>query len=331
MKANRLDDVFKEALDFRSRVLLEDWSIAKYDAARRIFDLEGLLEKYDDSEIFRHAIVSSIAALQTFHRAVIVQVTNQGEPYRDRAAERFTEKFSLKDSISAISGNTISFGELAAHLAPCNSLTDVISWLDALLGESAKSLIRNAVKPEHLRNGVENPQKLVVDVDDLFATIDTAFRIRHIYAHEAAVNFEIEKTECRKMVSSIGKLMQAIDAALWVTVFKNHPLTQIEMTVNAIAEARKARSELAVVLKKTRRIAQRDKMSAWLRNNHRLWTEATRDWYKNTYSAQQGTIWPSLANADMAETYRARARQLKSWNDAGSPGDEEMESWLNEA
>lgn len=330
MKPNRLEDVFKEALDFRSRVFLEDWDIAQYDGLRRMHDLQKLIDKYDDPEFFRHAIVSAIAALQTFHRATIVQITNQGEPYRGRAAERFTEKFSLKDAISAISGNAISFGELAAHLAPCNSLTDIISWLDALLGESTKALIKHAVQPYDIRNGVTNPRKLVSDVDELFANIETAFRTRHIFAHEAAVNFSIKKDECREILQSIDNFMQSIEAALWVTVFKDHPLTQAEMTVHAIAAARKARNELATVLRRMRNIARREGTSTWLRRNHQLWSEAERDWYKNTYYSQQGTIWPSLANSDMAESYRARARQIKSWNDAASPGDEEIEGWLTD-
>lgn len=330
MRSNRLEDAFKEALDYRSRLFLEDWKIAQYDAFTRIEDLKRLIEEFDNPEIYRHAIVSAIAALQSFHRAAIVNITNQGDPYSARAAERFSEKFTLKDAMSAVSGNIVSFGELAAHLAPCSSIADIISWLDAVLGIPTKEMMKNSVDPYDIRNNVENPNKLVSDINTLFSNVETAFKTRHIYAHEAAVHFIISKEECKNIVNSVDLFMRAIDAVLWLTAFKNHPLTQTEMNISATEDARKARTELALVLKKTKRIARKKGTLKWLRNNQRAWKQTERDWYLNTYYAQQGTIWPSLAGADWADSYRARARQLKAWNAAGSPSDDDMEAWLSD-
>ena len=266
----------------------------------------------DTDELHRHVIVSAIAALQTSHRGTIVRIVDAGDAFRERAAESIQDKFSLKDALTWVSGKSATFGELVAHAAPCNSVAELVSWLSRLLGVDMRVELSNAVGPYH-RSERDTAPKLVANVDELLADLSEAFRLRHIFAHEAAPAVVVNAETCSRLHAAVLEWIKAVDAVLWATVFKDEPLTQFEMTQQSWIDVQAARTELAVGMRKALEMERRNGSAKWLRANHRDWHRVVSDWRAKTYRRLDGTMWPAVANADLAEAIRARAKQVSDW------------------
>ena len=285
----------------------------QFDVQTRMAALKNLIGSSENDEIHRHVVVALIAALQTYFRGTIVAITDSGDDYRERAAERITEKISMKDALTWLSGKSVTFGELVAHVASCNSATDVISWLGTLLNCNFKDALASSVSEYDQRNGKVDPPLIVSDVDKLLSELSEAFRLRHILAHEAATNLQIDADTCRTMWNAVQTLLKGINAVLWTTAYKKLPLTQAEMAKHAYADVREARKELAEVLRRARNLSRSDGTSAWLRANHIAWMKGMTDWYRNTYGKLRGTLWPSVSAADRAAVIRSRVEQISQW------------------
>lgn len=311
MATRQLGNAVSEIQEMRSRLLGGHWETARTDAHLRLHVLTGLLET-DDPELRRHVIVSAVAALQTWFRGTLVELANRDEVFRERAAESITEKFSLKDALTWINGKSTTFGELVAHAAPCNSVTDLISWLTKILGIDLKLALADVVS-EDARDDPADAPKLVNDVEALVADIGEAFRLRHILAHEAAPLLPLDVGTCTRLLNAIKQWMEAVEAVMWFTAFKDVPLTSLEMTSHAWTEVHAARNNLA---KHLRRALQRERdngSAQWLRDNHRAWHQVVKDWRLRTYGQLDGTMWPSVGAYDFSKAIAARAEQVATW------------------
>lgn len=132
MATCRLEELQREAIGARSRLSVKRWDAMQSDVQSRMFELEKLIGGSND-EIHRHVVVAMIATLQTYFRGTIIAITDFGDVYRERAAERITEKVSMKDALTWFNDKSVTFWELVAHFSSCNSTTDVFSWMGALL------------------------------------------------------------------------------------------------------------------------------------------------------------------------------------------------------
>lgn len=314
MATRKLGSAQQEIQEVRSRLFLERWDTMSFDVHARLNELKKLFRAPTEDEIHRHVVVASIAALQTFHRGTIITIVDSGDEYKARAAENVAEKISMKDALNWLGGKSASFGELIAHSAPCNSVSDLLSWLSNLLACDLKQAMSEALDPYDLRNKVVPAARVVTDIDQLLINLAEAFRLRHIFAHEAASAVTVSAEQCRLLLDAVDQWIRAVDAVLWSTVHKNLPLTQSEMTQYAIAELLSARKELADAMTTALRHAKDAGTAAWLRSNHFAWMKVTKDWRRNTYGSLDGTMWPASAAYDLAKAIQARADQLKAWN-----------------
>ncbi|WP_321922246.1 hypothetical protein [Burkholderia sp. BCC1998] len=313
MAVRRLEDIQREAIGARSRLSIQRWETMQFDVQLRMASLKNLIGSAESDEIHRHVVVALIAALQTYFRGTIVAITDSGDDYRERAAERITEKISMKDALTWFSGKSVTFGELVAHVASCNSATDVMSWLGSLLNCNFRDALASSVSEYDQRNGKVDPPLIVSDVEKLLSELSETFRLRHILAHEAATSLQIDADACRTMWNAVQTLLRGTNAVLWATVYKKLPLTQAEMTKHAYADVLEARKELAEILRHARNLACRDGASAWLRATHFAWMKVMADWYRNTYWKLQGSMWPAVSEADRAAAIRSRVKQISQW------------------
>lgn len=316
----RLVNAYKDIEEIRSRLYLQRWEWFESGVHERLHELKKLIDIDAGAELHRHVVVSAIAALQTFHRGTIVSIVDLGDEYKVRAAESITEKFSMKDALNWLSGKNVTFGEFVAHSAPCNSVNDLISRLDTLLACDTKKALADAIDPYDRRNGKDSPDRIVADVDCLMADLAEAFRLRHIFAHEAAPFVKVSADGCLKLHGAVAKWVTAVNAILWATAFQHLPLTQCEMNMHASVEVIEARKKLAKAMRKALTGARTSGSAAWLRKNHFAWMNATMDWVRGTYGSLQGSMWPAVGGADLAKAIQTRAEQVILWNESQNPG-----------
>lgn len=144
----RLDRIQKEIAELRQRRTSPDSVGDWLDAKNRIRSLQELLAAQSrEPEIRRHSVVASIAALQSFHRGVLIEVMNHDPNSAVRAADILGEKYTLKDTLEYIGQGRLSASELISHLAPANSVDDLMLWMGRVFHEEFVTLLARAVAP----------------------------------------------------------------------------------------------------------------------------------------------------------------------------------------
>lgn len=315
----RIEDARREIEEIKSRLFAPSWDIGalhvnlRLQRLRRLLGVEKNIDTDLEEELSRHIIVSSIAAIQTYHRALIILIVDTGGAYVGRAAKMLHEKLAAKDALTWISEQPVTFGELAAHTVSCNNVGDIISSLETLLDIDIKQAAGNAVDPFLQRQGLEDPPRITPNVQELFKSLAEVFRLRHIFAHEAAPNFVVCLEDCDRMLSAVESWLKIVEAILWKTVYADKPLTQFEMNKHSNNDLHQARTQLARALRQSLALARSDGNRRWVRSNHFKWMRATIDWGRNSYGRMQGTMWPAIHGRSIARLVRSRAEQLEEW------------------
>ena len=313
MKNRRITEMVQEALEIRARAYGQPRDSTFGGVKKRMHELSELAATSDSNEVRRHVIVASIATLQTFVRFSISELVNFDAQYRARAAERIPEKYSVKDALTLLDDQTISFGELVAHIASYNSVTDVMSWLGAILGLDLKRALFDARSHYMLRRGSKGAPLLVADVDQLLSDVENAFRLRHILAHEMAYGFSIDSEECRRLLGAVDRFIAALNAIIWNTAYTEVPLFREEHQARGRKMRLAARSELAKSLFRAREVARILGFSSWLRNNHLHWVRFGRTWAGGGLQDQLVEPIPEFLRFGETDMIHQRAAQVAEW------------------
>ena len=310
----KIDHVSREIVEVRSR-LTTGWDAVSFDVELRLHTLRQAIGEADHPEIARHIPVSAIAALQTMAKGLVVDLVKMGEPYRTRAAGLLKERIAIKEAIEWFHGGTFTFGEVVAHVLNFNSMTDVHTVIESLLGVDLKRCLSTAIDPYQLRNRIKDAKPIIQDVNVVYREVQEVFRIRHILAHEAAPHLEVSKTDAAGMLDSVSLLVTAIDAVLWDTAYANLPLTTFEMNVHAGMGLGAAKERLEAVVARTREVVEKSGGDAsWFTRHQARWQALCDDWFQHTYGKRDGTMWPSVSALEEREWVEARTRQLTQWN-----------------
>ena len=307
----RLNRDISEILEKRSRLPNQCLEYSDYAANSRIEKLMRLLNNYDDSEINRHVIVSSIAALQTFHRGIIAQIIDYDDKYKERISSQYKENLSIDIVLRLIQKNEkLTFGELIANALPCNHVVDLISIFNVLLSSEkyrfdVKNAISEAVNPSDRRQNVENPRKLIRNIDQLIQNIEETFQYRHIFAHEAAPEISIDKDTCKKLLESINDWLKAIHSILWNEVYIKVPLTSMEMIEDECEAWKLEKKGLAHILKELKGISHRRGDFRKIKNNHFEWEKGVNEIIQ--YGMEEDASYCLIRRVGrLATTYRDR-------------------------
>jgi hypothetical protein len=320
MKAyGKISRIEQQIKDLRSRRSFDSEEAECSDASTRIHSLRRLLEdNSEEPELRRHAVVSGIAALETFHRGFLLRTMNFDARIAVRASELIGDKYSLRDTLEYIGGDRISAAELIAHLAPVNSLGDLISWTERIFEKDVKTLLSNAVSPWQRDDDQADLEPLISDVSTTFALIEDAFRLRHIWAHEAAPALEIHQDHALQLIGAINDWMKASEGALWRTLWREVPLTQMEMNFASSHVISEARRQLAQAMRELRTQIGRAKRAA-LRRNHLSWRSTSSEFVQLAYGTRTGSMWPAVAGGLTASMIEERVMHIRSWSSANEP------------
>lgn len=303
----------KEIEDVRSRLRDQKWDHLSFDINSRLDSLRPLIGSKMGAELHRHVVVSSIAALQTFHRSIIVSLVDSAQEYRERVAELLTEKVSLKEALTWLGGQSVTFGELVAHHAPCNNVNDMLTWLGAILDCDMKRALSEAISPWDRDKDTQEVEKLVPDIKLLLNQLGNAFKLRHIFAHEAAPDIDIMVDECKLMHDAISIWIKGVDAVVWSIAYKDVPLTTYDMNMHADNEIREAVKALEKAMSRAIIFAKSEEKEDWLIENHKAWLQNTKDWTHGAYWSQEGTMWRSVGGHDFAQAILTRAERVANF------------------
>lgn len=193
-----------------------------------------------------------------------------------------------------------------------------MTWMGRVFDTDFKALLGQAVPPfSRDRVGDERVARIVEDVPSLLASLGELFRLRHILAHEAAPNLEVSHDYALRLVVAARTWMDAVQGALWMTLWRDVPLKQMEMNLAAFASVEAARSGLAQAMKSLRVHLRGEKRRA-LASNHRAWISLSRDLVARAYT-RDGSMWRSVAASVTASMLVERAAHIRGWADVYNP------------
>ncbi|MFM0058700.1 hypothetical protein PQR64_24045 [Paraburkholderia phytofirmans] len=314
----------EQLLDARSRLRVKMRDAVFYETSSRLHTLTVSLNKLgegSDPELYKHFPVAAIAALEAHFKAVVSKVVDSGPPYLERGLTLAGDRLrSAAQILPVIHGNKVSVGELIAHVIPFNSMATIENALSCLLDTDFKTLVGTVVDEYDQRNASPAPKLVVPDVAALWKELALAFERRHILAHEAATNYVVTFADARSSVSCAHQLCDAIKAIMWMTIWKDAPLTQLEMNTHAYGEMKQTRTALGRKVRKAFSIATSQGERARFRRTHMLWRAYAKDWapwQSELYAG--GSIQPLIRATALNQTFLNRLSDVKSWISAMQP------------
>lgn len=268
-----------------------------------------------DSELFRYFPVAAIAILEGHFKATVATIVNSGSPYLERGLQLAKDRLkSAVDAVSLLHRQVVTVGDLVAYVIPFNSVSSLENTFNCLFDENFKQMVSRVNCPYELRNQKENPIFVVDSVDDLWQILALTFEKRHILAHEPASEFPISYADAALALDGCALFVNALDALMWSTIWKDKPLTQYEMNVAAWSSCKEERGKLAAILRKALHVATEKGERPRFCRMHREWKAFNDQWLAwEDEPFAMGSIRP-LLNADSQErALVARRGAVEGW------------------
>ncbi len=138
--------------------------------------------------------IRTVACLENYCRDIYADLIDSDNEVRNRISSKWKDwSISLKD-LALLDSNYLSLGDFISFQIPCNKVEDIIETLSVFYGCSFFDRIK---------------QKK--DGTSLLVVMNELFKIRHIYAHEAAFSFKISKEKAIDYLNSTIRFIEYID------------------------------------------------------------------------------------------------------------------------
>lgn len=178
------------------------------DSAGRLVKIQELLSLKDgdieNKELFKYVPIASVACFEGLYRKAIKELIDFGSPYSDNCinSNRLKDiKFDF-EIINEINKQTITIGELIAHILPCNKLEDINSNLGAILGKDLLSELSTYSRESILDEKNEEFAYYKKNSGEIIKNIKEIFELRHIFCHEIADGYDLSLEEANSYITS---------------------------------------------------------------------------------------------------------------------------------
>lgn len=177
-------------------------------------------------EILRYYPVATVACLEGFIRNLIAELIDEA-PVARRNARRLDIKFDW-DVMLSIHNKEITLGEFASHLISINKVKDIEDMMNAIYGITDHSsrlrthVVRTADTVDLngwavFDDGIEfadNKERSLTTMTyaDCISSVSKAFNLRHIVAHELAVDIDLDEQDIMKAADGIHMYATALMA-----------------------------------------------------------------------------------------------------------------------
>lgn len=202
---------YEDVLGNLCRVGIDYYSSADYE----IEILRGTFEKCDDAVLYPFIPMRLVALMEGYFQELYSNIIDADVKYRRNFANLVKDVQFELPIIDSFEQNTITFGEYAAMLLPCNQLEDILNNISTLLDT-------NKLKDEFK------------DTSTL-AVVKDIFNYRHIFCHEIAGIIRLEHEKILKMIDSASVFMKTVGGLVSGILYPQVP----ELTLDIIHEAQK--------------------------------------------------------------------------------------------
>ncbi len=306
-----------ELLSAKTRSSVVNIEGASYETGMRLYALSTSLKNlgpHGDAELLRHFPVAVIAALETHFKATIQAIVDAGAPYLERGLLMTKDRLKLvMDFYPIVHREQVSVGDLVAHHVPFNSVGSIESAFGVLLDSNFKKVLSSIQDPYEARRDTAAP-KIVENIDELWCNLALTFERRHILAHESAAKYSVRFDHAQVAVESALLFTTAVDAVLWGTIWRDRPLTQYELNIDARDRYSESRAIFAKTLRLAYSVAKEAGNRKIFHDVHQRWRDyakATVSWTEMDF--QGGSIRPLVVASDQERLLKARNEDVSVW------------------
>jgi len=233
MKRNIINEItsVKSRAEFNSR----------FDFSTRLNDIELALKEslnYNvdfDKELVKYIPIATVACFEAFFRSVYRELVDFGKPFSDNAV-KFNQSKNVKfdfEIVNAIQTKILTVGDFISHILPCNNLDDINSNMSTLAGiDFLENLKNNNAFIEEMYSG-DNSKQFIDNSEQIIIDIKRIFELRHIFCHEFATNFKIDKNEISSCFYSAKIFLNHVDNFVYNLLYPNAPISQWDMNEEA--------------------------------------------------------------------------------------------------
>lgn len=209
MKKNKI--AYKEVMGNLSRAGVDYYYSADYE----IKFLRNTFEKCNDAFLYPFIPMRLVALMEGYFQELYSSIIDADVKYRNNFAKLVKDVQFESPIIGSFEQNTITFGEYASMLLPCNKLEDVLANVSTLLDT----------------DGLKDEFKDT----DILSDVKEAFYYRHIFCHEIAGNIILEHNVILKMIDSVSDFMRITSDFVSKILYPQSP----EFMPDIIKEAQK--------------------------------------------------------------------------------------------
>lgn len=265
---------------------------SKYGCFERYWDIADFLEKNEenkyrnDKEVLRYIPLASIAATETYFRLLYKEILDKGEPYFSNAIKYFKDQGNVKfdlEFLIAIQGKQVTAGEIFSHLMPLNNLADINTALTKILGIDFLASLKKFRYSESSSLAVHS-KSFKTNLGNYLNSVSRLFELRHILAHEFALNIDLDKKQIMQDFSNLSIFVRACDFAVSKILGDYMPEYQQGMNIQAQKYYKKTQTELNKLI---RQIKRNDPKSEFNQiGNIKLFSKAIKEWenYRELYA-----------------------------------------------
>jgi uncharacterized protein YecT (DUF1311 family) len=236
-----------EIIGFRSRNFV---GAPRGALRRRRDEIRSSFEKAKSGpvELLKYFPVALIATIEWLFRASVAELIDYGPPYSDKAGVLQDRNVDI-DTLAAIHGKRVSFGEIVSHLLPVSRIEHVDGCMSKLLGVPFKAILSNT-KDRHAAELLgEEVSPIIKNVEDTYKFVEKTFELRHIYCHEVANNHAPNAEMIESCIYHSDQFLDAMDWCVNDIVAPDLSFTSVGMVAVEERAKQKAQAEMSELIR----------------------------------------------------------------------------------
>lgn len=220
-----------------------------FEYSERLYSIKKSYEKIDsaDTEFIKYIPISIVACLESFFRDWVKQIIDYPTPFNQNIS-KFNQTISKLDFVflAAIQTKNFTVGEFVSHQLPYNNFEEIAQNLSILLDFDFI---------EKLKTGfVDYGNDIEITAETAIISIKKIYELRHIFCHEFAPNFRVNKEEILELLNHCDKFLLNVDATLEEKLYPYEFKTQVQLNKEANESYLKKEKELKELVANIRTI-----------------------------------------------------------------------------
>jgi hypothetical protein len=280
-----------------------------YGYHSRVTSIDDLLVRVgttalpSDNEILRAIPVASIGMLEAHFRELYTIIINKEQQYALNALQAVKDKVKFDaDYFIAIQGKKISIGDFVSHLLQINKLEDIISTISNIMGIDFSKKYKTYNYDDYLSKVAIYAKAIP---EECIESVNRMFELRHIFAHELALNYIINKEQVLQDYENLKYFIAAATEMIERELGYFVGYSQFDISEYWFNAFNKEENHLEELLKKIRSIIGPDNPELNLVDDFKNFDQAIEKWkefrtaYAETFSIsyEGGSMSTSIYNS----------------------------------